>query len=128
MDMRGIIDVVETSSKIRRVSSKLKDGTPVVLDAQPWKADESRFPDDDSTVILIRATVNRVVVGFAEFYCSGETSGNVEDVQVEKAWRRLGVATKMYDFLKVLGYRVEPSNNRIEPDGRAFWNARQRRK
>lgn len=124
MDMRSVLDIVEASSKIRRVSSKLKDGTPVILDAQPWKADESRFPDDDSTVILIRALVNGAMVGFAEFYCSSETSGNVEDVQVENPWRRKGVASKMYDFLKLLGYRVEPSNKRIEPDGRAFWAAR----
>jgi ribosomal protein S18 acetylase RimI-like enzyme len=118
--------VTETTDRLSR-SAKLKDGRPITLTIQKWEPDLIRFPDEtDTKVFLVRAMRDGVMIGYAEFYFYGERSGSVEDVKVEPEYRRLGVATAIYDYLKGFGLTVEPSAQRIEPDGRAFWMSRGR--
>ena len=68
-----------------------------------------------------------VRVGVAYF---GESDGMIRagDTEVEPAYRRMGVATGMYDYLeKVTGREVGPAPV-LSADARAFWEARRESK
>jgi GNAT superfamily N-acetyltransferase len=50
----------------------------------------------------------------------------VSDVDVQKEFRRKGVATKLYDFIeKHSGKPLKPSPMHQTPDGKALWKKRQ---
>lgn len=134
MNMREMIALTTTpvqesinffESKVIRRSASLKDGSEIALEAYRWHPDLTRFPGEEKTkVILFRALSGNKLIGYAEFYLYGDQSGSVEDVHVEPEYRRVGVATAIYDFIESVGLHVEPSKNRMEPDGRAFWKGR----
>ena len=52
-----------------------------------------------------------------------EDTMSSQDTWVDKRWRRMGLATKMYDWAQELGNTVIPSST-LQPDGKEFWKNR----
>ncbi len=99
---------------------KTKDGRPIRV----WY--EEHDPDNEEGSIIVYdpnwdvyAEVDGKVVGSGWF-----TDDHFCGVHVSEKYRRLGIATALYDYMDVLGYYVQPSPNGQEPDGEAFWAAR----
>jgi ribosomal protein S18 acetylase RimI-like enzyme len=51
--------------------------------------------------------------------------GSVEEIVVSPKFRRIGVATAVYDAFTEMGFRVVPSDD-VRPDGQRFWSSRSR--
>ena len=52
-----------------------------------------------------------------------EETMSSQDTWVDKRWRRMGLATKMYDWAEELGNTVIASST-LQPDGKKFWKSR----
>lgn len=52
--------------------------------------------------------------------------GEFRGIEVERSFRRLGIASAIYDYVEQLGYDVKPSPY-LQPDGVALWTARYKR-
>ena len=97
-------------------SFKTKDGRPIRV----WHEENTEYTDigyDPNWDVY--ASVDGKTVGSGWF-----TDDHFCGVQVSERFRRLGVATALYDYMEGLGYYVRPSPNGQEPDGEAFWAAR----
>ncbi len=94
-------------------SHRLKDGREFVI----TDFDDSH---DGLDVMGVVARLDGAEIGFAAY---DRDNGFVRTVEVEKDFRRMGVATALYDYIENLGYDVKPSPA-VEPDGWRFWEAR----
>lgn len=123
--MRNWITLCENSLTPRfpESTATLKDGSVVELSADET-TEPLGDPDEDDfgeTFLHVYAKINGHTIGSAQIpYEDSAFRG----LAVDDDFRRLGVATALYDYAeKLLGYKLRPSDN-LEPDGEAFWKAR----
>ncbi len=107
-------------------SYRLKDGRSVIVKIST-DYEETRYGDDDEfelseEMLDVTAYLGHNAVGHGKFDVE---AGSFRGIEVFEKYRRMGVATAMYDELKRLGYHVRPSDN-LEPDGEKFWAARRK--
>ena len=74
----------------------------------------------DGQNVDIRAIVDGKQVGYVVFDRDGKTL-IADDLAVDREYRRQGIATKMYDYVKSLGFTVKRSNNQLSR-GKLFWD------
>lgn len=74
----------------------------------------------DGQNVDIRAIVDGKQVGYVVFDRDGKTL-IADDLAVVGEYRRQGIATKMYDYVKSLGFTVKRSDNQL-PRGKLFWD------
>ncbi len=72
---------------------------------------------------LALAFINGEQVAIGEFQSDGSGGGWMDEILVFPRFRRLGIASAIYDFFKDMGVRISKSNN-VKPDGEAFWKSR----
>lgn len=89
----------------------LKDGSKVIL--KSWE-------DDPEGLVHVWIEQNGEEIGSGTYNPETESFTSIE---VHADYRRNGVATAIYDFIEGCGYHIKPSNA-VQPDGWAFWNAR----
>jgi GNAT superfamily N-acetyltransferase len=117
-----LVEVASGGYESKHGRAYLKDGREIHLTIERWEVDKSRYPDEYSDVWLVRALLNDKVIGLAEFY---QDWGSVEWVRVKERFRRIGVASALYDFIeKTFETKLSPSQGHIEDDGREFWKKR----
>jgi hypothetical protein len=103
-------------SKSDKSKYTLKSGQEIVVKVlEKWST-------IDYTSITVVATLDGKQIGYAHFN-SDETNVkkkiSATDTTVESKFRRLGVSSAMYDFVKSLGYTIVPSRDQT-PDGSKF--------
>lgn len=81
----------------------------------------------DHEFFEIRIERNGKTVGFANLMLEDEASGYVDDLWVEQSWRRLGIATAIYNHIEEAGITLRPSDH-LDIDGALFWEDRLRKK
>jgi GNAT superfamily N-acetyltransferase len=74
----------------------------------------------DGQTVDIRAIVDGKQVGYVVFDRDGKTL-IAGDLAVDREYRRQGIATKMYDYVKSLGFTVKRSDNQLSR-GKLFWD------
>ncbi len=123
--MRNWITLCENSLTPRfpESTATLKDGSVVELSAEET-TEPLGDPDEDDfgeTFLHVYAKVNGHTIGSAQIpYEDSAFRGIV----VDEDFRRLGVATALYNYAeKLFGFKLTPSDT-LEPDGEAFWKAR----
>jgi GNAT superfamily N-acetyltransferase len=116
LTVRKWIDLLESYSGRE---ATLKDGSTVALAAHDDYNEDFEYP-----LLSVYATVDGNTVGSLLFDPEGHW---VRGVDVRQNYRRLGVATAMYDYLEHIVGTVKASPH-LEPDGEAFWAARRSRK
>jgi len=76
---------------------------------------------NDYGVLSLKVFKNNKVIGGAHLESKGKNAPFVaDDLYVNKEFQRRGIATKMYDYITKLGFKVEKSSD-LSPDGEAFW-------
>lgn len=98
-----------------RFVARLKDGREIHLD-------HVEDNEDDLECLGVYAVLDGVTIGSGKYDVD---EGCFRGVDVRKEFRRLGVATAMYDYVKNMGFSVRPSPY-LEPDGQAFWSTRKK--
>ena len=112
--MREFISIVEKIDLINE--STTKDGREIHV----WHEETTQHADLDYDPNWdVYAAIDGKVVGSGWF-----TDDHFNGVDVNENYRRLGVASAIYDYVESLGFHVRPSPNGQEPDGEAFWAAR----
>lgn len=81
----------------------------------------------DGRAVEIRVTSGGFPVAEAVFVLLEEGRGCFEEIWVDPAWRRKGIATAVYDSVEALGVEVQPSST-LDEDGALFWEARMARR
>ena len=81
---------------------------------------ETEYYGEYYEIIDVTAEINGKIVAWGK-YSSDENS--FRGIEVKKEYRRMGIASAIYDYMKDKGYYVRPSDN-LEPDGEAFWKNR----
>jgi GNAT superfamily N-acetyltransferase len=74
----------------------------------------------DGQNVDIRAIVDGKQVGYVVFDRDGKTL-IADDLAVDREYRRQGIATKMYDYVKSLGFTVKRSDIQLSR-GKLFWD------
>jgi GNAT superfamily N-acetyltransferase len=130
-DKRHEWAISETEERPEGSAFKLKDGRTVYLHHFVEPLEDAPIEDENGNTVEVDERTALVV--YAE--SDGQTIGKlafdlqldfVRGVDVDEKYRRLGVATALYDHLEgVLGYETYPSNN-LAPDGVKFWAAREK--
>lgn len=95
----------------------LKDGT--VIEIHHFED----FPESVPAyqVFVISASLDGEEIASGRF---DVVSGHFRGIEVSEPYRRLGVASAIYDYVEqVMGFTVTPSGH-LEPDGQSFWNNR----
>lgn len=110
----------DTDSQMISESFTTKDGRPIKI----WHEEHDEDNEEGALIIYdpnwdVYAEVDGKVVGSGWF-----TDDHFSGIQVSEAYRRMGIATALYDYVESLGCYVRPSPNGQEPDGAAFWDAR----
>lgn len=113
--MRQWIDLLEDKT------FPLKDGKMISLSHHYTDGGEDR---EDEPYISVLARLDGDIIGSCLYDPEDEI---VRGVTVDEPYRRLGVATAIYDYLVGLYFPVQPSYNQ-EPDGEAFWADRKNKK
>ena len=91
----------------------LKDGREAVVHS---------FADYEEACLSVYVTIGPDSVAEAKF---DPFRGYFRGVEVQAAYRRLGIASAMYSYIEQAGYQVSPSNN-VQPDGERFWAGRKK--
>ena len=105
----------EQETKSKKV--KLKDGQEITL-----KYLYDNTPDNKVAYILgIDKNGNQVSTVMIEQGKNGKWKGN--DLEVDKKYRRKGLATAMYDYADEQGHNLTPTKS-LKPDGIKFWQKR----
>lgn len=118
--MRKWINLVEGSLSFPSKTVTLKNGTTAII-----SGNETSEPiggtDEEDLFLNVYATIGEKCVGSAKIpYDDNSWRG----LSVSDSFRRIGVASAMYDYAeKILGYTLKPSDG-LEPDGQRFWKAR----
>jgi len=109
-------DLFESNdSNIKIVPLKIKNG---------WVNLHIRNMGRDRWSFQVYGKTQQLAFGeFQGFYQNGQNLGSVQEIVVVEKFRRLGIATAIYDYFGSLGYRVVPSDD-VKPDGQAFWKSR----
>lgn len=103
--------------------------TGLVARLSAGSVDFERFPElADGAVPVISVEVAALdsvgpAICEASFYLYRARAGSFEEIWVNPAWRRKGVATSVYDLMERLGIEVSPSSE-LDEDGQLFWAAR----
>lgn len=74
----------------------------------------------DGQTVDIRAIIDGKQVGYVVFDRDGKTL-MAADLAVNRDQRRHGIATKMYDYVKSLGFTIKRSDNQLSR-GKLFWD------
>lgn len=107
--MRKWLDLFET----RSTSAYAIKGGEVILSVKEMRGDR----------YSVLATVDGREAATAEFQADWLGRGSIEEIVVNTAFRRRGIARAIYDHFEKMGFTVVPSND-IRPDGQAFWRDR----
>jgi hypothetical protein len=121
-NIRHYIDLVESAGREgadddRRWQPReiaLKDGRTTVIHA---------FDDWEENCITVYATIGDVTVAEGKF---DPERNYFRGIEVSPTFRRIGLATAIYDYIDSQGYHIQPSNN-VQPDGQKFWASRRNR-
>ncbi len=116
--MRKFINIILNESKY-----KTKSGDIIKIKHkinQEETESESEYYGEYYEIIDVTASINGKIIGWGK-YSSDEMS--FRGIEVRKEYRRLGIASAMYDYMTDKGYYVRSSDH-LEPDGEAFWNNR----
>jgi GNAT superfamily N-acetyltransferase len=132
--MRDLIDLIEGAvSSMTEVIGQpstmtLKDGTEAMVTI-------SREMRDGDECIFAEAHIDDKFAGYANFYVNrvpewdseavGSLSASI--VSVNKEYRRLGIATALYDAVVRAGFKITRSGQfggKLSPDGSALWDSR----
>lgn len=124
--MRDLISLVESfqdeyeddreEREFPVTTARLKDGREITI-----KSLESF--DDGLHCLEIFAEIGDELVGDGKYDMD---RGEFRGIEVPKPFRRLGVATAIYDYVENLGMNVKPSPY-LQPDGVKFWDNRSRK-
>ena len=98
--------------------------TEIITESKLVKYDDQLSLDVkvDGQTVDIRAIVDGKQVGYVVFDRDGKTL-IAGDLAVDREYRRQGIATKMYDYVKSLGFTVKRSDNQLSR-GKLFWDKR----
>ncbi len=98
--------------------------TEVITESKLVKYDDQLSLDVkvDGQTVDIRAIVDGKQVGYVVFDRDGKTL-IAGDLAVDREYSRQGIATKMYDYVKSLGFTVKRSDNQLSR-GKLFWDKR----
>jgi GNAT superfamily N-acetyltransferase len=96
--------------------------TEIITEAKLVKYDDQLSLDVkvDGQTVDIRAMVDGKQAGYVVFDRDGKTL-IAGDLVVDKEYRRQGIATKMYDYVKSLGFTVKRSDIQLSR-GKLFWD------
>lgn len=96
--------------------------TEIITESKLIKYDDQLSLDVkvDGQTVDIRAIVDGKQVGFVVFDRDGKTL-IADMLEVVGEYRRQGIATKMYDYVKSLGFTVKRSDNQLSR-GKLFWD------
>lgn len=98
--------------------------TEIITESKLVKYDDQLSLDVkvDGQTVDIRAIVDGKQVGSVVFDRDGKTL-IADMLEVVGEYRRQGIATKMYDYVKSLGFTVKRSDNQLSR-GKLFWDKR----
>ena len=77
----------------------------------------------DGSGISFRIVRNGRVIGSAVLFMDDASSGYVDEIWIEQSWRRLGIATAVYDHIENNGISLRPSEH-MTGEGLMFWENR----
>jgi GNAT superfamily N-acetyltransferase len=111
--VEGLQEQDEDALDLQPSSFILKNGQKLIV-----KAMESF--DDGLHVLEIFAAIGGDVIGDGKYDME---TGQFRGIEVDKEYRRLGIATAIYGYVEALGLDVIPSPH-LQPDGERFWQDR----
>lgn len=122
--MRDWINIIVneswTPTEYPPATKTLKDGRSIIVQAYEEMSEDH---DEERVFINVYAQLDGKTIGSMLF---DNEDQHVRGVSVNEKFRRLGVATALYDYLDgIMGYPIRPSQY-LEPDGEAFWANRRK--
>lgn len=114
--MRQFIDIIN-EIQLLETKSTLSNGAVIDLTQTDFEQNEDY---EEIVSFSILASISNEIVGRARYH-----NGSVIDVKVNDDYRRLGIASAIYDYIEKLGYDVESSGD-LTSDGKAFWDNRRK--
>lgn len=118
----------------RALTLRLKDGTVADVQIHAFNHDERKqipSPDPRTEDFLLEASVQGKEIGYLKVFHQGARI-YANEVSVEKAWRRKGLATELYTLAEQLAnkhiypgeYSDDSGNTETSDDAIEFWKSR----